>query len=70
MDVVKIARSHATQAMVDVGIISEHDRIGNDDADKFAEKGAALSTVTAQQVADTHLIYRDARYAALRPGRT
>ena len=66
VNVVKIARSHATPAMVEVGIITDHDRVGNDHADKFAEKGAALSTVTQQQVSDTHRIYRDARYAQRR----
>jgi ribonuclease HI len=66
VNVVKIARSHATQAMVDVGIISEHDRTGNDHADKYAERGAALSKVTPQQVADTRRIDRDARYVQLR----
>ena len=52
--------------MVEVGIITDHDRIGNDHADKYAEKGAALSKVTQQQVSDTHRIYRDARYAQRR----
>ena len=42
LDIVKVLRSHATQAMVDAHVIADRDRTGNDMADEFAEKGAAI----------------------------
>ena len=50
LSVVKIARSHASDAMVVAGVITERDRIGNDHADKLAEIGAALTLPTKEQI--------------------
>ena len=66
VEVIKIARSHATQAMVDARIISEEDRVGNEWADKFAEMGASLSPVKEEEIAQTNAVYRDARYVQVR----
>ena len=66
LSVVKIARSHASDAMVACGIISERDRIGNDWADKCAEFGAALTKPSQEEVDETMKVYRWARYAQLR----
>ena len=66
VDIVKIPRSHATQAMEDARIITSRDRIGNDWADKLAEKGALLSLVPEDEVDTTHRVYRMARYTQLR----
>jgi hypothetical protein len=66
LSVVKIARSHASDAMVQAGIISLRDKIGNEHADRFAELGAALTLPEKEQIDDTMRIYRWARYIQLR----
>ena len=66
LSVVKIARSHASGAMVTAGIISERDRIGNDHADRLAELGAAMTIPTQDQIDRTMEAYKWARYAQLR----
>ena len=53
IDVIKIPRSHATTAMVEAGIISERDRIGNGWAGQYAEQGAALTPATADQIQES-----------------
>ena len=49
--VVKV-KGHATQAMVDGGVVSEVDRWGNEQADDAAKKGAAMHPDVGQTVED------------------
>ena len=66
VDIIKIPRSHATDAMETTRIITRRDRIGNGHADKLAEKRALLSVVPEDNVLTTHRVYRLARYVQLR----
>ena len=53
--VVKIPRSHATDAMAQANVMTKRDRVGNDFADRLAKKGAALSDVLLDLVVETNL---------------
>ena len=64
--VIKIARSHSTDAMVNAGIISARDREGNNQADHFAELGAGLASPKPEEVSDTEKVYTMARYVQIR----
>ena len=66
LSVVKIARSHASDAMVQAGIVSLRDKTGNDHADRFAELGAALTLPDPEQISATMRTYESARYIQLR----
>ena len=52
--------------MVDADILTRRDWIGNEWADKLAEKGAELSIVPQEKVDTTNRIYRMVRYIQLR----
>ena len=61
LNVVKIARSHATDDMVLARTITEEDRVGNHWADKYAKWGAELIQPQADQVRTTALLHAQAR---------
>ena len=60
--VIKIPRSHATIAMEETGIISTRDRVGNDWADQYADREAALSPATKIQIQDSVCAHYRFRY--------
>ena len=64
--VIKIPRSHASDAMINMGIMEAHDKRGNDQADRLAELGAALAKQPEQAISLTNKNLGLARYIQLR----
>ena len=66
LKLVKIPRSHATAAMIRLGIMDAHDKLGNDQADRLAELGAALAKQPEQAIIVTNKVLWLARYTQVR----
>jgi hypothetical protein len=66
LKVVKVPRSHESDAMISLGIMDLHDKLGNDQADRLAELGAGLAKQSDQIITDTNQILGMARYIQIR----